>query len=509
MIAVDFISEFSPNPIAEPNTSLAELLEQLEAHNTTLALTTSHRGLINQVNSEAIAETLKITAQHPRLLPVGTLDPRRYIGWREDLRTCVEGGCAAIRFAPGAQNWSPDTLLFEKMVEAIGQADLPVIVDFNGTGSEAREWIRKIAETTQRHDVLVVFNEVSYHYTGELLTVMGEYPNVHAAIRWLTLAGCLENVVAEGLADRFLFGSNAPKFSVRALRYHVLMADIPDEAKRAILAGNALRLLKLDGENLPVEPLQIDTEVELPGKPIVDVHAHVSGFPLPQPDDVFDRSTVPDMSARCNIEITIVSSYHAINYDMREGNAQTQGFLERHSNLRGYVVGDPRDIPGSVEQMERYFQDPRFVGVKLYCPFGGNMATLRMQDLLDEVARFGRPAIIHMDNSGSPYPGLRRAAERNPDLIIIKAHGDDREGARQVQDLPNVYFEFCSSGITPGKIRRATDVLGPERILFGTDQQLFPPWYQLGAYLDAIKDEREAELIFRENPHRIFDLRID
>ena len=114
MILVDFITDFSPRPIAAPNTSLAELLGELDARNTTLALSTSRRGLLNQVNSEAIAETLDCSAGHPRLLPVGTLDPRRYLGWREDLRRCVEGGCVAIRFAPGAQRWSPDILLFEK-----------------------------------------------------------------------------------------------------------------------------------------------------------------------------------------------------------------------------------------------------------------------------------------------------------------------------------------------------------------------------------------------------------
>ena len=78
MIVVDFITDFSPYPIAAPNTSLTELLEDLDARNTTLALSTSRRGLLNQVNSEAIAETLDCSARHPRLLPVGTLDPRRY-----------------------------------------------------------------------------------------------------------------------------------------------------------------------------------------------------------------------------------------------------------------------------------------------------------------------------------------------------------------------------------------------------------------------------------------------
>ena len=91
MIAVDFVTDFSPNPIAEPNTSNGELLRQLETHKITLALATSRRGLKNQVNGEAIVETLEETARHDRLLPVGTLDPRRYVGWRGDLDICVGG----------------------------------------------------------------------------------------------------------------------------------------------------------------------------------------------------------------------------------------------------------------------------------------------------------------------------------------------------------------------------------------------------------------------------------
>lgn len=510
MYAIDFISDFSVDRLAEPDTTLAQLLTQTEAHNTTLTLTTSKRGLMNQVNKEAIAETLAIVAQHPRLLPVGTLDPRHYLGWRDDLRTCVEGGCVAIRFAPGPQSWSPNTLLFQKMVEAIGQEQsgrpLPIIVDFNGGGKEALDWIYKLAVLTERNQVPVVLNEISYGYMGELITVMQDYANVYAAIRWLSLADGLEVMVEAGIGDRLLFGSNAPKYSIRGLRNQVLMARITEEMKEAILGGNALRLLGLDIEELPVEPLPIRTEAELPTVPIIDMHAHVSGFHVPEPFNTRTETNVPEMSARCNVELTFVSSYNAINYDMREGNADTQKFLDRYPTLRGYVTCDPRDIPGSVEQMTRYFQDPRFVGVKLYCPFGGNMATQRMQDLLVEVAKFGRPVKIHMDEGGSPYGGIRQAVQRSPDLVIIKAHGDDVDGAQQVLDLPNVYFEFCSSGIQPGRIRRVIDVLGPERILFGTDQPLFAPWFEYGAYLDAIQNDHEAELIFSANTRRIFRL---
>ena len=217
MYAIDFISEFSVNPIPEPDTTLEALLRQTEAHDTTLTLTTSRRGLVNQVNPEAVAETLAVTAEHPRLLAVGTLDPRYFLDWRDDLRTCVEGGCVAIRFSPGPQNWSPDTLVFEQMVEAVGEAGLPIIVDFKG-GADVSPWIRKVADVCHRYDVKVVMSEVSYAFTGELVTVMQVYPNVYAAIRWLCLADGLEVMVEAGIGDRLLYGSNSPKYSIRGLR---------------------------------------------------------------------------------------------------------------------------------------------------------------------------------------------------------------------------------------------------------------------------------------------------
>ncbi|MGB5047417.1 MAG: hypothetical protein WBO46_00670, partial [Caldilineaceae bacterium] len=232
MYAIDFISDFSVDPIAEPDTTLAQLLAQTEKHSTTLTLTASKRGLVNQIPKEANAETLAVAREHPRLLPVGVLDPRHYLGWQDELRACIEGGCVAIRVAPGPQSWSPNTLIFQKMMEAVGQASsqqpLPMIIDFNGGGSAAMEWIHIVGEMSQRFDVPVVLNEISYGYLGELITVMQTYPTVYAAIRWLCLADGLEVLVEAGVGQQLLYGSNAPKYSVTALRNQVLMARLSD-----------------------------------------------------------------------------------------------------------------------------------------------------------------------------------------------------------------------------------------------------------------------------------------
>ena len=360
MIAIDFITDFSPNVVAAPNTSRAELLQQLESHRITLALATSRRGLQNQVNREAIEETLEGTIDCDRLLPVGTLDPRRYVEWRQDLELCIDIGCVAVRFAPGTQNWTADTMLFAEMVSAVSRHQLPIIVDFDGAGTECMAWIGAIGELTADCGVPVALNEVPYHYVGELITAMHAFPTVDAGIRRLFLAGSLELAFTQGLIDRFLFASNAPRYSVQGLFYHVLGADLPDSAKQAVLAGNALRLQR---KQLPASPRETAAQLDLPPESIIDVHAHVSRFFLPQPIDSFDCTTVPQMSEKCNIELTIVSSYHAIGYDMAVGNDQTASLLEQYPTLRGYVVCDARDVAGSVLQMERYFADSRFVGV--------------------------------------------------------------------------------------------------------------------------------------------------
>ena len=107
------------------------------------------------------------------------------------------------------------------------------------------------------------------------------------------------------------------------------------------------------------------------------------------------------------------------------------------------------------------------------------MATQRMQELLDEVAKSGRPVKIHIAEGGSPYPGLRQATIRNLDLVIIKVHSDDIDGACQIVNLPMYTSSFAAAASRLG----------------ASVASLFAPWVQYGAYFDAFQNEVEADLI--------------
>lgn len=81
-------------------------------------------------------------------------------------------------------------------------------------------------------------------------------------------------------------------------------------------------------------------------------------------------------------------------------------------------------------------------------------------------------------------------ADRHPDLPIILPHfggGFLHEALLLASSCPNVHFDTSSSngwirtypGLTLTEVfRRALDVLGPDRLLFGTDSSFFPRGWQ-------------------------------
>jgi predicted TIM-barrel fold metal-dependent hydrolase len=120
-----------------------------------------------------------------------------------------------------------------------------------------------------------------------------------------------------------------------------------------------------------------------------------------------------------------------------------------------------------------------------------------------EVARRGKPVLLMPDFRATG--GMEREiARRHPALSIIHAHGFDADWARAVADAPNVFVEFCTSAPSHRNLRDALDILGPERVLFGSDQTLLAVGGTLGAYLDAALTPAERRLVLHENARRIF-----
>jgi predicted TIM-barrel fold metal-dependent hydrolase len=259
------------------------------------------------------------------------------------------------------------------------------------------------------------------------------------------------------------------------------------------------------GRPAAVAPLAVEPAFRGYPGPTIDVHAHLGPWRFPILTHATD--TMLDYARRYNLEKIIVSSALGIVYDMAEGNRELKALIDPHPGLLGYVVTNPNVVEESAAELDAYYRYPNFVGAKIHCEYSRTpTAAPRMAALFAEIAKRGRPVKIH--NAGPDWlPALRELARRHRDLPIIVAHGGGRGTGPFLKDEPNVYLEYCGSSSARGVIREGLESLGPDRLLFGTDQDLLEPAYMLGKYHDAGFSPAEAEKVMYLNAKRLFGLR--
>jgi len=504
MHVIDVNTSFGRRVEADPRYSPAALCDALDSHGVALALCYSQQGRHYDPragNREAIA----LSRDEPRLLPVGTLDPRDDPGWRRELAGCRAAGVRALRFFPGEQGWSVESACFREVLRAMRDTGMALLFSTRDcpTGWELSS---RLAHMTAGTGLPLVLLDTSYWNMAEVMAVMRAYPHVYAETNWLATIDAVA-IMAEAVGpDRLLYGSGAPARPMQKALNQVLEAELSAEHKAAILGGNALRLFRIPAERLRGRPELTDLEPARFQTRSVDVHSHLGYWRIPCRDEDYDPQAMIARMRRYGIELSIVSSYESMRYDVAAGNRALFEAIAGHKELLGYVELTPHDLALSCAEMDRYYALPQAAGCELElthipCPTGSP----QVRRLLAEVARRGKPVLL-MPASGQDAAAERQLALAFPDLPIIHAHGAGPQWARTVKDVPNLHVEFCLSHPSHHAIRDCLDILGPERVLFGTDQTLLGVGGQVGLYLDAGMNAREERLVLSENARRIFGL---
>ena len=132
------------------------------------------------------------------------------------------------------------SLSAEPVVRAAAATGRPLFVPIKGWGSSAA-----IGAATEGLGVPVVLTGSHYTTSVEDLAAARRYEHLHLETSSMAHLRAIETAVAALGAERVLFGSGSPFRAIQSSINAILVAAIPDEAKRAILAGNAERLLGL------------------------------------------------------------------------------------------------------------------------------------------------------------------------------------------------------------------------------------------------------------------------
>jgi hypothetical protein len=220
-------------PKRQADTSLATLVKLMEQNDISQACTLSARGIFYDF-IEGNRETWAAAGEHPQLVPVGTVNPCRWIGCLDEAQRLIDDGAKLLRFFPQYQEWHIGQAPFRKLLrEVLAPSGVALMIP-------AVMGVTAIGDMAAKIGNPVIIDKLRYTAWAETAVVMQEVPNICVEMH---LGAWLEWVKAEVGLDRIVFGSNAPLSYIPAAMAEIEHGGISEEEKALILGGNLRRIL--------------------------------------------------------------------------------------------------------------------------------------------------------------------------------------------------------------------------------------------------------------------------
>lgn len=475
------------------------LIEELARAGISMALARHRDALLADPDAGNRRAAEAATTCGGAILPMAVLAPIRSGDADGMIRRAVAGGAVAAWLGTATWYASPATpsAATDELMAAVARAGVPLFVPIERWGDATA-----IGERTAGLGIPVVLVGAHYVHITDDLAAAERWPHLLLDTSRLAHFAAIETAVARIGHERLLLGSGVPERAPTSPVNAVLAAAIPDDAKRAILGGNAARLLGLSA--LP--PVRLRPPLLAGGA--IDVHGHLAPTPWDVPD--LGPAALADAQAARGIAVTVASSIEAIASHAPTGNAAAVRDVAGDGRLRAYLVADPRDLPGTRRDLVRHGDAANVAGIKVHAQWSGTAtAAPEMAELFDLLAAHGRPVKIH--NGGDGWEAaLRALADRHPRLPIIVAHAGpgtpSMAAARVAAATSNVHLELASSFASLPEVRAVIEATPPDRLLFGTDAPLLEPAFVLGTYADAGVTPETHPDVFHGTAARLFGI---
>lgn len=230
---VDVDTVFGFWPARPVDITLDRLSHVMGQHQISTACTCSARGICYDF-LDGNEETIRATHGRTELVPVMTIDPRRYLGVQEEIRRRVGEGRRVFRLFPEYQGWSLDSPSARKCLRFLEDED--VVILLGGSAPIVVPLATKIQAP-------VILTCVHFYGLADILAAVDDLPHVYLSTRFMLGPGSLE-IAASALGwERLVFGSHAPLEYAGAALNIVLQSRLAGAHKKAILGDNAVRIL--------------------------------------------------------------------------------------------------------------------------------------------------------------------------------------------------------------------------------------------------------------------------
>jgi predicted TIM-barrel fold metal-dependent hydrolase len=245
---------------------------------------------------------------------------------------------------------------------------------------------------------------------------------------------------------------------------------------------------------------------------MIDIHAHNGRWPHPDRSryDFVGETMAAFIKDLTNDRITkcFISSVRALTGELIAGNRSTFRAACKDPRLYAYVYYDPSKPEKSADEIEKYRTHPRCIGIKSRPEFHDvRLRERAYTPMLCLAEKYSLPILLHTWPLFDARDCVRRAEQFNVKIILVHLCSSRfRKAAELIRPYSNLYTEPVTSIHYPGKIRTILDIIGPDRLIFGSDYGLFSRKRVLKTYQEARLTKKEHKKIFSGNAKKVFNL---
>jgi predicted TIM-barrel fold metal-dependent hydrolase len=252
---------------------------------------------------------------------------------------------------------------------------------------------------------------------------------------------------------------------------------------------------------------------------IFDTHLHL-GFA----SSLFVKDSSDDViitNLKENGVVKAIFSHHSALYTIELGLQKILKTLEKFDDfLHAYLVFNPNFEKRSLEIIKNYYNSKNIAGVKIHPSWHFCYPDdERYEKFWKFVDSNNIVVLTHTWNPNVPNKAQKfsdpfffdKIVKKYASVKLILAHaGGVGEYLYKVVDLieknPNIYVDFAGGVFEPGLIELYVNMVGSERLLFGTDTPWVDVRFCISYILNSDISQKDKKNIFCLNASRLFNI---
>ncbi len=248
--------------------------------------------------------------------------------------------------------------------------------------------------------------------------------------------------------------------------------------------------------------------------PVIDSHTHIGPYHLSGWHEKYDRTdtaSVLEDLGRLGTDCIVTAPHPLVQERMAEANEiAAKAASDFPGKVFGYIsIIPPCGIDAVRQELQKHKGNPAFLGLKFLAGYHGNLLQKEYEYAMDFADEMGCPVLLHIYANNPDKNEIPMALKHRHRMQLIVAHqggafaSETRSCAPIIRDHENASMELCGSLDNSLGTEQIVELVGEDKVIYGTDAISMDAKYELGKVALAPLTDEVKRKIFAGNYLRL------